>query len=191
MFQHTAARRRLDVQKLAFHRSMIVSTHSRPKAAGLGLELSLELSLVVSTHSRPKAAGFLLFFAGFCNQGFNTQPPEGGWHFFRQMPIFPVWFQHTAARRRLAPIRFSIAIAKRSFNTQPPEGGWKGIPLNLSKFSVSTHSRPKAAGVARSVNSLQVERFQHTAARRRLGKIFCASSITTTVSTHSRPKAAG
>ena len=33
----------------------------------------------VSTHSRPKAAG--LFFGAFyfSDGGFNTQPPEGGW----------------------------------------------------------------------------------------------------------------
>jgi len=36
-----------------------------------------------------------------CIGGFNTQPPEGGWHkhFRRQPPL-------------------------TSFNTQPPEGGW-------------------------------------------------------------------
>ena len=34
-----------------------------------------------------------------------------------------------------------------SFNTQPPEGGWfrdKGV--GIAPQSVSTHSRPKAAG---------------------------------------------
>ena len=33
-----------------------VSTHSRPKAAGIA-RLKAELELLVSTHSRPKAAG--------------------------------------------------------------------------------------------------------------------------------------
>ena len=36
--------------------AMIVSTHSRPKAAGFGFDNSDVLS-DVSTHSRPKAAG--------------------------------------------------------------------------------------------------------------------------------------
>ena len=55
-----------------------------------------------------------------------------------------------------------------SFNTQPPEGGWNQRRAVLSALKVSTHSRPKAAGLnydARIYN----------------GK----------VSTHSRPKAAG
>ena len=57
-----------------------VSTHSRPKAAGdlKGKESTLN---DVSTHSRPKAAGTagtLLITRVKC---FNTQPPEGGWFF--------------------------------------------------------------------------------------------------------------
>ena len=54
------------------------------------------------------------------------------------------------------------------FNTQPPEGGWK-VPLKcLAVVMVSTHSRPKAAGI-------------HL-------RFFVCELI---VSTHSRPKAAG
>ena len=56
---------------------------------------------------------------------FNTQPPEGGW-----------------ADRATD---FTIAVC---FNTQPPEGGWdKHVADSLAKISVSTHSRPKAAGM--------------------------------------------
>ena len=78
---------------------------------------------------------------------FNTQPPEGGWNLERE-----------------------YLKGGGSFNTQPPEGGW-GFPLwvlikinqgfqhtaarrrlvadtNLldTASTVSTHSRPKAAG---------------------------------------------
>ena len=142
-FQHTAARRRLghNIQDAGILPT--VSTHSRPKAAGLvgGNRFSdfsfqhtaarrrLVFSLMpivihqnVSTHSRPKAAGpikskpvkFLRFQHTAarrrldcpCQQhgqhdGFNTQPPEGGWY--------------RASRKQLH---------QRSFNTQPPEGGW-------------------------------------------------------------------
>ena len=78
-------------------------------------------------------------------EGFNTQPPEGGW-----------------------VIRNSDTYACKSFNTQPPEGGWKtgvykGFSIGgfntqppeggwLDSFflhilgKVSTHSRLKAAG---------------------------------------------
>ena len=55
-FQHTAARRRLAVTVIAQLRTYLVSTHSRPKAAGTDGEL-LYTSWAVSTHSRPKAAG--------------------------------------------------------------------------------------------------------------------------------------
>ena len=55
-------------------------------------------------------------------------------------------FQHTAARRRLVqPLGF-IFVFGASFNTQPPEGGWMGLCGKLHMETVSTHSRPKAAG---------------------------------------------
>ena len=104
MFQHTAARRRLvsvwDVDRLG----AVVSTHSRPKAAGID-SLDDVFEKNVSTHSRPKAAGSVP--KGICGKraGFNTQPPEGGWG------------------QRLLQIPQTV-----SFNTQPPEGGWP-IPL--------------------------------------------------------------
>ena len=58
-----------------------------------------------------------------------------------------IWFQHTAARRRL-------------------------VLLNVyynPDIGVSTHSRPKAAGINWANLSFAVM-FQHTAARRRLEK---------------------
>ena len=57
---------------------LVVSTHSRPKAAGLPLLLKSPL-LYVSTHSRPKAAGFVSRLCIILSMCFNTQPPEGGW----------------------------------------------------------------------------------------------------------------
>ena len=35
--------------------------------------------VVVSTHSRPKAAGHAVIINQFQFNSFNTQPPEGGW----------------------------------------------------------------------------------------------------------------
>ena len=130
----------------------------------------------------------LLGFAQtFC---FNTQPPEGGWqHSAVSAHIFgvsthsrpkaagcppissnPALFQHTAARRRLVDRRrlggnepcvsthsrpkaagilfVSVYYLYGCFNTQPPEGGWYFIRIGL----------------------LPVWMFQHTAARRRLGR---------------------
>ena len=76
------------------------------------------------------------------------------------------------------------------FNTQPPEGGWNVTP-DIARFdSVSTHSRPKAAG--KNVKKYGcILMFQHTAARRRLADVKLAWVLTLRVSTHSRPKAAG
>ena len=97
-------------------------------------------------------------------------------------------FQHTAARRRLALLYFMIQAA----------------------FTVSTHSRPKAADVYpwrrlivhlfqhtaarrrlayRNENRNFQDWFQHTAARRRL-LAEVAKVGRQAVSTHSRPKAA-
>ena len=54
-------------------------------------------------------------------------------------------FQHTAARRRLGHRRDS-ACRRDRFNTQPPEGGWAIGAIPRVGETVSTHSRPKAAG---------------------------------------------
>ena len=146
-------------------------------------------------------------------------------------------FQHTAARRRLvkrgiaAVPQLAVSTHSRpkaagrsnatrqpflsvSFNTQPPEGGWDAGDLKMCDAKVSTHSRPKAAGNLKSFYCRSSHSFQHTAARRRLGKRaknailthfcfntqppeggwFCEEGLYQTdceVSTHSRPKAAG
>ena len=120
------------------------------------------------------------------NIGFNTQPPEGG----------------CKAGERGDSGSFS-------FNTQPPEGGWAISDLADFIYMVSTHSRPKAAGLLAPTTrspkrfntqppeggcperglSWQHNLFQHTAARRRL--LVCQRQTSGgRVSTHSRPKAA-
>ena len=76
-------------------------------------------------------------------------------------------FQHTAARRRLGRPLWRI-LPKTGFNTQPPEGGWLDARGNGQSIAVSTHSRPKAAGLNTCLPKWRVM-FQHTAARRRLG----------------------
>ena len=55
-FQHTAARRRLGRFEGTIYADKIVSTHSRPKAAGKDRLKGVYVENV-STHSRPKAAG--------------------------------------------------------------------------------------------------------------------------------------
>ena len=56
----------------------VVSTHSRPKAAGYQAGVNSEI-VQVSTHSRPKAAGVYRPCLHSAIAGFNSQPPEGGW----------------------------------------------------------------------------------------------------------------
>ena len=189
---------------------------------------------VVSTHSRPKAAGSLFTRGYQIALSFNTQPPEGGWlsscavlsiqrlfqHTaarrrleYSQFCVFNiVLFQHTAARRRLVCDRFGWCIFD-CFNTQPPEGGWPPKtthPPMSAKFQhtaarrrlafkliekiflweVSTHSRPKAAGIVNFTSSCKCIVSTHSrpkaAGARKAG--ICYPFI---VSTHSRPKAAG
>ena len=78
LFQHTAARRRLDAPCFTDNNGFIVSTHSRPKAAGK-IKTLRHLYASVSTHSRPKAAGATVKANCRSWVRFNTQPPEGGW----------------------------------------------------------------------------------------------------------------
>ena len=79
----------------------VVSTHSRPKAAG-SLIRRILLVCTVSTHSRPKAAGKSPFtpFRKY-RVSTHSRPKAAGWATgFLQLPTL---FQHTAARRRLVP----------------------------------------------------------------------------------------
>ena len=103
------------------------------------------------------------------NRGFNTQPPEGGWCHPADSQTDTKLFQHTAARRRLATtstvckwlIEFQHTAARRRLGTARKRG--------MSIARVSTHSRPKAAGLMRQSVQCRCRSFQHTAARRRLG----------------------
>ena len=131
--------------RTACHTAYIVSTHSRPKAAGF-LFQSRMLSYQYSFNTQPPEGGWRLLPPLILRQDrFNTQPPEGGWGFSKTQCLEFVEFQHTAARRRLGPMS-PVSGDRYSFNTQPPEGGWQ-IPEG---------------------ESIQTWPFQHTAARRRL-----------------------
>ena len=196
LFQHTAARRRLDHFADGGIVKMLVSTHSRPKAAGKTIK-DYNAITEVSTHSRPKAAGpafsalasaSSLFqhtaarrrLAGDVHQatlqaGFNTQPPEGGWTMYAKPKLLLIgfntqppeggWRQQGNRKRVIAcfntqppeggwPIPTQCRQASLSFNTQPPEGGWRlRLPCYLG-IRVSTHSRPKAAGLASAKHEL-------------------------------------
>ena len=90
---------------------------------------------------------------------FNTQPPEGGWKRRKSSPNGCTKFQHTAARRRLGPfphrfqqtIQFQHTAARRRLGETPAVV--KGFK------PVSTHSRPKAAGLGLNYFETDKERF--------------------------------
>ena len=101
----------------------MVSTHSRPKAAGRSLH-QVKLFAVVSTHSRPKAAGDMI------------SSSVSSW----------ALFQHTAARRRLE-VQAGFYGQRRYVSTHSrPKAAGYCIKVLGKMTHVSTHSRPKAAG---------------------------------------------
>ena len=121
-FQHTAARRRLGQCSL-IRRCLLLFQHTAARRR-LGTKHDIFfLFLHVSTHSRPKAAG-------------PHQQPSRPWQ----------RFQHTAARRRLAPdgngaaadLLFQHTAARRRLANE--------TVVRFPDGAVSTHSRPKAAG---------------------------------------------
>ena len=77
-FQHTAARRRLECFYLCFIFNKLVSTHSRPKAAGFALDSVQTVNVRFNT--QPPEGGWGLNTRWHSSiTSFNTQPPEGGW----------------------------------------------------------------------------------------------------------------
>ena len=167
----------------------MVSTHSRPKAAGRPVAKPTARS-PVSTHSRPKAAGR--------NKTDTTRKKS---------------FQHTAARRRLVAVCGkncqSLPVSthsrpkaagswlkrffkrKNCFNTQPPEGGWEWIKEARKHIGLFQHTAARRRLGIEAVSVAWDGLFQHTAARRRLAANEKSVEFACKVSTHSRPKAAG
>ena len=87
------------------------------------------------------------------SDGFNSQPPEGGWA-ARYSPKWLAWV---------------------STHSRPKAAGQRGT-ICFYFTGVSTHSRPKAAGACQAQNR-QRNPFQLTAARRRLGRCINRAAI--------------
>ena len=109
-------------EKMLMLGPVLVSTHSRPKAAGSSI---FEIPAVRDRfNTQPPEGGWgTRHRPAQCFIGFNTQPPEGGWIILIEPYVlamvsthsrpkaagkcddvvaFEKGFQHTAARRRLA-----------------------------------------------------------------------------------------
>ena len=157
--------------------SVIVSTHSRPKAAGPSPLACEQAAKFQHTAARRRLENVKLSIQ--YKKSFNTQPPEGGWAHNAQVLYKHLMFQHTAARRRLAVFYRVVCLYSFCFNTQPPEGGW---PFENTFWPLVLQFQHTAAR-RRLVDRLTtVERgvvFQHTAARRRLASLrLCCSFFT-------------
>ena len=80
--------------------------------------------MIVSTHSRLKAAGLDAVPDAAAGGGFNTQPPEGGWSWQRLPLRLPSCrFNTQPPEGGWGGAQFCQQLDD-GFNTQPPEGGW-------------------------------------------------------------------
>ena len=122
----------------------------------------------VSTHSRPKAAGVVNGFAfGLFGKFQHTAARRRLEVAFEKVGSQAV-FQHTAARRRLVSVIILFSLTMKFQHTAARRRLVAHATSNKPLSEVSTHSRPKAAGTA-TEHPVWKLLFQHTAARRRLG----------------------
>ena len=114
----------------------------------LGFALRIWVSVSISFNTQPPEGGWgkMRDDCG-ASSGFNTQPPEGG------------WFQGQKSRR------FWL-----SFNTQPPEGGWALTATRFRRLLCFNTQPPEGGWAVRPSACRFFRLFQHTAARRRLGR---------------------
>ena len=99
-------------------------------------------------------------------------------------------FQHTAARRRLAVPNASLAVPNTvSTHSRPKAAGYAVRFIRLLRI-VSTHSRPKAAGYLPKLPDPQLYVSTHSRPKA-AGFSILTNTFNVAVSTHSRPKAAG
>ena len=103
LFQHTAARRRL-AETVIFHAVALRFQHTAARRR-LAKPREQLVTHKGSFNTQPPEGGWALTTATTAPSGcFNTQPPEGGWLRNRLFFIQYRLFQHTAARRRLGPL---------------------------------------------------------------------------------------
>ena len=145
-----------------------VSTHSRPKAAGERYRKSPVDTDCFNT--QPPEGGWA--FKLFCSQQgccFNTQPPEGGWTIkINDDNTLTIVSTHSRPKAAGKVIQEEAGWRVVSTHSRPKAAGTFILTGRFNIGRVSTHSRPKAAGNNRNKDS-DWSRFQHTAARRRLG----------------------
>ena len=99
-----------------------VSTHSRPKAAGLR-DRGLTRHRQRFQHTAARRRLEIIEIKIRIGAGFNTQPPEGGW-LRRDWRIIRLGSFNTQPPEGGWLHAFKYPLLLLGFNTQPPEGGW-------------------------------------------------------------------
>ena len=101
----------------------LVSTHSRPKAAGR-VNLMVQKRLILFQHTAARRRLDDKAKEQGDTSGFNTQPPEGGWE-KRTNDYFGGKVSTHSRPKAAGKILCDIWLYRHGFNTQPPEGGWR------------------------------------------------------------------
>ena len=167
MFQHTAARRRLDEHSVQNELRVKVSTHSRPKAAGS--PSAGTVSTMRSFNTQPPEGGWTnQVQIGLIALSFNTQPPEGGWVRPSHCPLSRSGCFNTQPPEGGWYTSDDLQHVNTCFNTQPPEGGWAVSAHYMSWTILFQHTAARRRLDFVAVFLAMTQRFQHTAARRRL-----------------------
>ena len=144
-FQHTAARRRLE--HLERNRPILHCFNTQPPEGGWLYEFRL-IAVLGRFNTQPPEGGWIkgrLLIAYLYS--FNTQPPEGGWRFSKARSNRHCEFQHTAARRRLGIVNETETSSEEFQHTAARRRLVSAVLSDKCRLIVSTHSRPKAAGL--------------------------------------------
>ena len=187
-FQHAAARRRLGRRQTEGAAKACFNTQP-PEGGWKALEMMAEL-LIVSTRSRPKAAGCLRPSEPR-PQAVSTRsrPKAAGW---QKQPTAKPPIVSTRSRPKAAGSSSGSSSTSTTVSTRSrPKAAGNAARYVVKPYSVSTRSRPKAAGRCSGFGSPGTDWFQHAAARRRLAQSMTKIYMHSWVSTRSRPKAAG
>ena len=147
LFQLTAARRRLEPP--APYRRRHCRFNSQPPEGGWMIYLftgNMGTGFQLTAARRRLAYHQLLEVLLY--HRFNSQPPEGGWAGVAGVADTQIGFNSQPPEGGWGGTTVTVTETP-SFNSQPPEGGWTYSRHIASVTSVSTHSRPKAAGRAR------------------------------------------
>ena len=167
-FQHTAARRRLAANNAPL--MPIAGFNTQPPEGGWLLENYAQIGLKEFQHTAARRR--LVFMKNPISSAMKFQHTAARRRLVVRNGVcyYEASFQHTAARRRLVDVRHAPKRGKHRFNTQPPEGGWI-LRHQYDKYPPCFNTQPPEGGWARIVAKYsQRQRFQHTAARRRLGR---------------------